>query len=138
MKKGFFVSGMVISLVIVLMGILVMTDALADKPTSPSRAPYSYSSGYASFGGDAYTYMSNNAQEAADAARTVAYNQRDTFELIQKVSGILLIGLGLLGFCHFGAMKANAEAAVAAAAAPISAALTSPDQAPAPEELPEI
>jgi hypothetical protein len=136
MKKTFFIMGMAVSLVIVLLGLLVITGAITDKPSFASDAPYSYSSGYASFGGDAYTYMSNNAQEAASAARTVASNQRDIFELIQTVSGILLMGFGLLGFCHFAILKSSAEAALAAAAAPAAPAPVA--EAPAPEELPDV
>ncbi len=136
MKKTFFIMGMAVSLVIVLLGLLVVTGAFGGSPSSASSAPYSYSSGYASFGGDAYTYMSNNAQEAASAARTVANNQRYIFDIIQTASGILLMALGLLGFCHFGAMKASAEAALATAAAPAAPAPVA--EAPAPEELPDI
>ena len=137
MKKTFFIMGMAVSLVIALLGVLVITGAITDKPSFASDAPYGYSSGYASFGGDAYTYMSNNAQEAASAARTVASNQRDIFELIQTVSDILLIGLGLLGFCHFGILKFSADTAPApAAAAPAAPAPVA--EAPAPEELPDI
>ena len=136
MKKTYFIMGTAVSLAIVLLGVLVIIGAITDKPSYASDAPYSYKSGYASFGGDAYTYMSNNAQEAASAARVATSNQRDIFELIQTVSGILLIGLGLLGFCHFGAMEASAEAALAAAAAP--AAPAPAEAVPAPEELPDI
>ena len=136
MKKTFFIVGMAVSLAIVLMGVLVITGALADTPSYASSAPYTYNSGYASFGGDAYTYISNNAQEAASAARVATSNQRDIFELIQTVSGILLIGLGLLGFCHFAILKSNAEAVLSAAAAP--AAPTPTAAAPASDELPDI
>lgn len=121
MKKTFFLMGMAISLVIALMGVLVMSGAMAGSPSSASGAPSYYSSGYSAFGGDAYTYMSNNAQEAASAARTVANNQRHIYNLIERAVGILLIGFGLLGFCFFGALKAGMEAAVAPAPAPAPA-----------------
>ena len=92
----------------------------------PSSAPTKYDSGYATFGGDAYTYMANNAAEAASAARTVAGNQQDIFGLMQTVSGILLIGFGLLGFCHFGALKA---------AAPMVAPMPTPAPVAAPAPM---
>jgi hypothetical protein len=109
MKKGFCVLGIIVSLVVSLFGVLLLSGALTDSPSSASGASYLYSSGYASFGADFYTYVSNNAAEAASAARTVADNQRDIFTLIRTASGIFVTGFGLLGFCLFGALMKKTE-----------------------------
>lgn len=103
MKKSFCVLGIIVSLVVSLFGVLLLSGALTDSPSSASSASYLYDSGYAIFGADFYTYVSNNAAEAASATRTVASNQRDIFVLIRTASGIFVTGFGLLGFCLFGA-----------------------------------
>ncbi len=90
-KKTFAVVGMVISVIVVLWGILVFTGSY-DYASTPS---WSYDYGYASFGGDFYSYVNNNAAYAA-------YNVRALGSMIEKIGGIVLISLGLLSFCYFG------------------------------------
>lgn len=67
-KKTFALIGMIISLAIVVCGVLTISGELGGNAHYASGASYLYDSGYASFGADFYTYVSNNAAEAADAA----------------------------------------------------------------------
>ena len=102
MKKAFSILGMIISVVVFLLGMLLISGAFTSSPSSASSASAYYKSGYASFGADFYTYVSNNAEEAASAARTVASNQRDLYRAVITVGGMLMIGAGLISFCAFG------------------------------------
>ena len=101
-KQTFATLGMVFSAVLVLCSILVFIGVMGGEASYPGSAPYSYDSGYATFGGDFYTYVSNNAAEAASASRTAANNVRELCDLMKNVCGLFLLGFGLLGFCHFG------------------------------------
>lgn len=101
-NKGIFaIAGMGISFLLVIFGILVISNVLGGDTFSPSSAPYLYDSGYATFGADSYTYMCNNTAETASAARVTAYNLEDIALLLKNVCGIFMIGFGLLNFCRF-------------------------------------
>ena len=100
-KKIVSLIGLGISGVIVLLGLLVLTGALTGNTTTASSALYPYDSGYATFGADFYSYVSNNAQEAASAGRTTAANVHRLFQLIRTVSGLFLMGFGALNACSF-------------------------------------
>lgn len=125
-KKTFATLGMIFSAVIVLASILVFAGALGGDADYPSSAPYSYDSGYASFGADFYTYVSNNTAEAASASRTAANNVRELCDLMRNVCGCFLMGFGLLGICHFGIVrcecqkKETAECAATESEAPVA------------------
>ena len=106
-KKTFATIGMICSAIILLMGILVMTGAMGGDASSASSASYPYDSGYASFGADFYTYVSNNAAEAASAARTIASNLKNLSELLKNGLGLLLIAFGMFGVCHFGMLRCD-------------------------------
>lgn len=122
-KKVFATLGMILGLVMALCGILTITGEMGGDTSYPSSAPYSYESGYASFGADFYTYVSNNAAETASAARTTASNLEDIAELLKNVCGIFLMGFGMMGFCFFGAIRNDC---IAPTAAPVH-----PDSVPA-------
>jgi len=113
-KKTFATVGMIIGVLIAFCGILTIAGALGGDTSYPSGAPYSYDSGYATFGGDFYTYASNNAAEAASAARTTASNLEDIAELLKNVCGVFLMGFGMMGFCFFGAIRAGCKSAAVA------------------------
>lgn len=102
------------------------SDYVYDGAFSDSKSYYD--TGYASFGGDAYTYMSNNAAAAAEAAASAARAAAETFEaaeaaataaakaanniasiwsLISIVSGLLMIGIGMFGVCYFAIIRCD-------------------------------
>ena len=104
-KKLYATLGMIFSAVIVLMGILVICGALGGDASYANSAPSYYDSGYATFGGDFYTYVNNNAGEAASASRTAANNLLDLCVLLKNVCGISMMGFGLMGVCLFGILR---------------------------------
>ena len=120
-KKTFATLGMILGVIMALSGILTITGAMGGDTSYPSSAPYSYDSGYASFGADFYTYVSNNSAEAASAARTTASNLEDIAELLKNVCGAFLIGFGLMGVCFFGTIRAGCTVPTAESVAPYSA-----------------
>ena len=114
-KKTVSLVAMILSALIVFFGILVLAGAMGGD-TSYAGSSYLYDSGYAEFGADFYTYVSNNAAEAASASRTVASNLGEIAALLKNVCGIFLMGFGLLGLCHFAMLwleEKKAEEAVA-------------------------
>ncbi len=108
-KTVLSIVGMVVSLVMILCGILVMTGAFGGD-TSYASSSYLYDSGYASFGADFYTYVSNNAAEAASAARTTSHNLQAIADLLKNVCGLFLMGFGAMGFCCFGMVNSGCKA----------------------------
>ena len=104
-KKLYATLGMVFSAVLVLMGILVICGALGGDASYANSASSFYDTGYASFGADFYTYVSNNAAEAASASRTAANNLLDLCVLLKNVCGISMMGFGLMGVCLFGILR---------------------------------
>lgn len=113
MKKKLSILGIVIGVLFVLVGILSIFGALGDDASYPSSAPYDYDSGYAEFGGDYYTYSSNNAAEAASAARTAARNVKVISEFLTLFCGLTSILFGLMVICGFGiVLSAPAQIAV--------------------------
>ena len=101
-KKTLSLVGMIIGCVFVLVGILSFSGALGGNTSHPSSAPYSYDSGYASFGGDYYTYSVNNAAETASAARKTAANLDDIAEFLKIFCGLFSICFGAVVICCFG------------------------------------
>ncbi len=104
-KKTFATIGTIVSILLVIVGLLVLFGVFGGAARYPNSAPYSYDSGYATFGGDFYTYVVNNAGEAASASRTAAINTMELCNLMRNVGGILLISFGLFGFCGFGILR---------------------------------
>jgi hypothetical protein len=100
-KKTISLVAMIVSAVVFFFGFLVMVGAIGGDTGLASGAPYSYDSGYAEFGADFYTYVSNNAGEAATAARTVASNLHEIASLLKGTLGIFLMGFGLMNLCRF-------------------------------------
>ncbi|MBR4744157.1 MAG: hypothetical protein IK082_08215 [Oscillospiraceae bacterium] len=129
--KAFSAAGMIVSALIVIFGILFLAGALTGETYRAGGAGM-YDSGYASFGADFYTYVSNNAAEAASAGRAAASNLDDIFHLARTFGGIFLTGFGLLGFCLFG-MKWKECAGETAAKKPETAAAGGPWTGTGPE-----
>lgn len=85
MKKSFLLYGIIISAIIAFLGILVIAGVFGGNASSASSAPSLYDSGYATFGADFYNFVSNNAQEAASAARIAANNIKELVSLMRNV-----------------------------------------------------
>jgi len=128
-KKLFSILGIVFSALIVVSGVLVVFGVLGGDASGATSAPSKYDSGYASFGADFYSFVNNNAAEAAVAARFTASNVRSLCELLKNVCGIFLMGFGLMGVCFFGIQLVACKEA-AKAAAPVAPAAPVPPTAP--------
>jgi hypothetical protein len=102
MKKTLSVVGLIIGLAFVVVGILSVSGALGGDTSYPSSAPYTYDSGYASFGADYYTYSVNNSAEAASAARTAAYNIGYVSDFLLTFFGLSSILFGFMVMRGFG------------------------------------
>ena len=127
-KKTISLVAMIVSALIFLCGLLVIFGAFGGN-TSYASGTYLYDSGYAAFGTDFYTYVSNNAAEAATGARTAANNLDKMADLMKAFCGIVLMGFGLLSLCRNAItwIEAKAEGTVyAAAPAPAAPAYETP------------
>lgn len=122
-KKRFSTVGMIAGILLVLAGVLTLSGVLGGDTNMNSGSSYLYDSGYASFGADFYTFVSNNAAEAASAARTTANNLDSIAYLLSNFFGVMLIGFGLFTFCYFGVKRAECKPI---AAAPIPAPIPAP------------
>ena len=100
MKKYFSIAGMIASVLVILFGILAVSGALGDADSYGGESPYD--SGYASFGGDYYTYSVNNSAETTSAVNAVASNLREISDILRNSLGLFMIGFGLLSLCGFG------------------------------------
>lgn len=118
MRKFFSIVGILFSCMIIFWGyqyLKLNTQYVGGRsvsaPSSASGAPSYADSGYASFGADFYTYVTNNAADAAKSVHTVAANQVQIFEqmsqfktILSRFFGFLLISLGGIGVCLFGCL----------------------------------
>ena len=111
MKKAFSIIGMIAGLAIIVLGVLVLTGTFGGEGYSASSAPSKYDAGYATFGADFYTYVVNNAEEAASAVRTTANNVKEASTLLMNVSGISMIAFGMFMICSFGIKLAEEKEA---------------------------
>lgn len=100
--KKLAVVGMIVGLLFVFVGILTVAGAFGEDTNRASSASYGYSSGYAKFGADYYTYVVNNAAEAASAARTAANNLDKIAGFLKTFCGVSSILIGLVIMCSFG------------------------------------
>lgn len=102
MKKGFVLAGMVCGALAIVIGICIMFGIFGGNPDYFVGVGSRYDKGYASFGADAYTYISNNAAWAASAAEVAARNAQELVELARNVGGCLFIVIGAFMVCFFG------------------------------------
>ena len=100
MKKKLALIGMIAGIAMIFIGLLTMCGAFSGSISYGGSSPYS--SGYASFGADYYTYSVNNSAETASAARAAAQNVGDVLDFIQVCGGLFLMLFGLMAFCGFG------------------------------------
>ena len=102
--KKFAIIGMVISIAFIIVGVLVISGELGGNTNWSATPSYQYDFGAASFGGDFYTYVNNNAYFAGRNAAKTADNLMQLGKLFKNVFGIGFIGMGALSFCYFGIM----------------------------------
>ena len=111
-SKKYAVFGILSGVLAVVLGVVIMCGLFGgDTYSGGSGAPYSYDSGYATFGADFYTIVTNNAEEAAEAGRTVARNLDEIAKLLKYSLGCILIISGLFMICHFGMEHAKIKEA---------------------------
>ena len=126
-KKNFALIGMCVGVLVVIFGII----ALAGVDYSRDLGGHYYDTGFASFGGDFYSYVNNNTAQAVHAIT----NQSELInKAIGKVGGLILLSMGLLAICRFGVMWVEEKAAEpkpanAAPAAPDTAEPNAPQEA---------
>lgn len=114
-RKHFVYAGMIAGLLLVVMGALTLFGVFGPEAYYGS-SNYKYDSGYTEFGADFYTYVSNNAAEAASASSAAAGNAREIGQMLRTVCGIALIGFGLVTVCGFGLQLPKEPEAVTASA----------------------
>ena len=107
-KKVFAIIGMIACVLSIITGFSVMGQ---DNECSTASRSGMYDSGLTTFGADFYTYSNNNTAEAASAARTTANNIYKLYDLLADVFGWLFVFVGLIGFCHFGVVRAECNCA---------------------------
>ena len=131
MRKFFSIVGILFSCVIIFWGLQYLNlnrdyvGGRLSSPSSASGAPSYVDSGYASFGADFYTFVTNNAADAAEAVHTVASNQIQLFDQLYQLKtvfsqffGYFLISLGGIGVCLFGCLFASPQPVIPAPAIP--------------------
>lgn len=112
MKKGWSVTGMIMSFLVIVLGVLMISGQAgflnlgvrSSQDSSALYPKYNYSRGFAKFGGDYYTYVNNNAADAAYYADMAAYNIVVMTNRMNTISGLFMIAFGAFGVCLFGAM----------------------------------
>ncbi|MBR2152449.1 MAG: hypothetical protein IJ944_04095 [Clostridia bacterium] len=102
MKKKLSIFGIIIGIAFIIVGFISMSGGFGGITSYASGAPYSYDSGFASFGADYYTYSVNNAAEAAQGARIAAGNIGDVADFLLAFFGVSSILFGLMVICGFG------------------------------------
>lgn len=108
MKKNFSIIGMITGILLVVVGILSMCEVFGDG-NSFGNHNYQYDSGYATFGGDYYTYVVNNTAEIQDEIDAANSNIMDIAEYMQMAFGLFFICFGILAFCGFGIVYAGCK-----------------------------
>lgn len=94
------ILGIILGIAMIVCGILSYNDAILDTSVySGENSPYS--SGFASFGADYYTYSVNNTAETASAVKAVSHTIGDLQNLIRDCFSIFMIFFGLLVILAF-------------------------------------
>ena len=101
-NQKFVKMGIFIGVVIVAFGLYFYTQTTNEPLSSGTGSSYLYDDGYASFGGDFYTYVNNNTAGAAIAARATAQNVESLYTMIGKIASIFTICFGGATICLFG------------------------------------
>lgn len=107
-RKAFSKIGIIAGLIVVIMGILIATGVLGSNTRYPSFQT-TYNHGYAKFGADFYTYVTNNAYASAVSAYDSAYNLHAIESLLRLALGGGLMAFGIFLICYFGIKKIDAS-----------------------------
>lgn len=111
-KIPFGVIGMAIGALLVIVGIFFMSGDFghtASYGLGGSEWRYTADKGYASFGGDAYTFMNNNMAFAAKNTYSADKNAQEIGDILNSGIGMFFIAFGLLSICYFGMQLAKEE-----------------------------
>lgn len=101
-KKTLSIIGMIVGLVFVIVGILTIAGVFGSEISHPTNVGIGYEHGFATFGGDYYTYSSNNAADAAHAAYSATNNIVHLAEFLFTFFGLFSMLFGLMVTCGFG------------------------------------
>ena len=107
MKKAFSITGILAGIVAIILGLCFLGGAFSNGLSYGGDSPYD--SGYASFGGDYYTYSVNNSAETASAARATASNVSDVYYLLEDFFGMFMLMFGIMAVCGFGISYAGCK-----------------------------
>ena len=101
-RKTLSIIGMVVGLAFVIVGILTIAGVFGSEISHPTNIGIGYEHGFATFGGDYYTYSSNNAADAAHAAYSATNNIVHLAEFLFIFFGLFSMLFGLVVTCGFG------------------------------------
>ena len=107
MKKVLSWIGILTGVVLIITGIVVASGGTGNSLSYGQSSPYD--SGFASFGGDYYTYSVNNIAEATSAASAAASNTADVYRLVEFCLGMLMMFFGIVATCGFGLVLASVK-----------------------------
>ena len=105
MKKVLSWIGILTGITLIITGIVVASGGTGNGLSYGQSSPYD--SGFASFGGDYYTYSVNNIAEATSAASAAASNTADVYRLVEFCLGMFMMFFGIITSCGFGIVLAS-------------------------------
>ena len=127
---------MISGLLAVLLGILILVGVFGPGTERGAFNGF-YDSGSTSFGADFYTYVNNNAANAASATQAVARNLDEIGTMLRLVFAFLFLVFGLFAAALFGCKFAELKAENPAAA-PQAGAAAAQNPGQVDESLPEL
>lgn len=101
-KKISKIIGLVVSVILIIVGIAICKGELTGDNYYTEPANYLYDYGYATFGADFYTFVSNNAALAAYNTVKAVAQISNMITLMENVFGWAFIATGMFGICKFG------------------------------------
>ena len=118
MRKFFAIIGILFSCAVIFVGVQFINGNsqflgrnYVSAPSSAPSVPTFFDAGFATFGGDSYTFINNNAADAARGTHAIADNQVQIFEQLSlsmsyliQFFGLFMIVLGGMGVCLFGVL----------------------------------
>ncbi len=112
-KIPFGIIGMAVGVLLIIVGIFFMSGDFGHTAnyglSGEEWEANDVDKGYASFGGDAYTFMNNNMALAAEKAYSASMNAQDIGDILNLGIGMFFIAFGLLSVCYFGMQLGKEE-----------------------------